>query len=88
MKTIFFGGGTPSTYPSNLLLDMFGTLKSVFDIDDLAEVSMEVNPGTVKEGQLELWRSLGVNRISVGVQSLKEKTLHALNRMQSTQDVY
>lgn len=88
IDTIYMGGGTPSTYPDHLLLDMFGRLRRVANFDHSSEVTIEVNPGTVRYEQLPLWRSLGINRISMGVQSLKEKTLHALNRMQSTADVY
>ena len=54
LSTVFIGGGTPSTYPDELLLDMFDKLKGKFDIKDDAEVSIEVNPGTVSEKQLLL----------------------------------
>jgi oxygen-independent coproporphyrinogen-3 oxidase len=88
LNTIYFGGGTPSTYPDDLLLDMFGTLRRVFDFNQDTEVTIEVNPGTVLPGKLELWKSLGINRLSIGVQSLNDKALHALNRHQSAQDVF
>ena len=87
VETIFFGGGTPSTYPDELLLDMSGTLRSVFAISDDAEISIEVNPGTVHSGQIELWKGIGINRLSVGVQSLNDKVLQNLNRHQSASDV-
>lgn len=88
IKTIFLGGGTPSTYPDNLLLDMADTLKSVFIFDDFSEVSIEVNPGTVRDEQLPLWKEAGINRLSIGVQSLKDSVLKKLNRHQSAADVY
>ncbi len=47
IKTIFFGGGTPSTYPPELLLDTFGILRSTFEFDPACEITLEVNPGTV-----------------------------------------
>lgn len=87
LDTIFFGGGTPSTYPDELLLDTFDKLKGTFDIIDDAEVSIEVNPGTVSPKQLVLWKELGINRLSIGVQSLKDSVLKKLNRMQSEHDV-
>jgi oxygen-independent coproporphyrinogen-3 oxidase len=87
LKTIFFGGGTPSTYPDHLLLDTFATLKDVFDFDPDIEISIEVNPGTVRKEQLALWQRLGINRLSIGVQSLKDTVLSTLNRHQKAQDV-
>ncbi len=88
LDTIFFGGGTPSTYPDDLLLDMFGILNNVCVFDEASEISIEVNPGTVREEQLALWKQLGINRLSIGVQSLKDSVLKSLNRHQSKEDVY
>lgn len=88
IDTLFFGGGTPSTYPDHLLLDMFGILKEVFVFSENTEVTIEVNPGTVRSEQLGLWHDLGINRISMGVQSLKDGVLQNLNRHQSIADVY
>ena len=87
VDTIFFGGGTPSTYPDNLLLDISGILKSNFVICDDAEITIEVNPGTVRDEQLVIWKDIGINRLSVGVQSLNDNVLKGLNRHQSASDV-
>lgn len=87
IKTIFFGGGTPSTYPDDLLLDMSATLKRLFNCTQLEEMSIEVNPGTVRVEQLPLWAELGINRLSIGVQSLNDSVLKNLNRHQSALDV-
>lgn len=88
IKTIFIGGGTPSTYPDKLLLDMSGTIRNVFELDDNLEFSIEVNPGTVRVEQFPIWKQAGINRLSIGVQSLNDKALHKLNRHQSARDVY
>ena len=88
IDTIYFGGGTPSTYPDHLLLDMFGILREFFIFDQNSEVTIEVNPGTVRFEQLELWKNLGINRMSIGIQSLNDTILHKLNRMQKATDVY
>lgn len=88
VNTLFMGGGTPSTYPDALLLDMLGTLIKVVDLQESAEVTIEVNPGTVREEQLEVWRTAGINRLSIGVQSLNDAVLKGLNRHQSAEDVY
>jgi putative oxygen-independent coproporphyrinogen III oxidase len=87
LKTLYIGGGTPSTYPLPLLIDMFHILKTVISFDEKTEVTFEVNPGTVADGALELWKSLGINRLSIGVQSLKDTVLQGLNRHQTRIDV-
>ena len=80
LKTIYFGGGTPSTYPLPLLLDMFDTLKNIFLFDTTTEITLEVNPGTVTQDALKVWRQVGINRLSIGVQSLKDQVLQDLNQ--------
>lgn len=88
LDTIYIGGGTPSTYPDELLLDMSGTLNDVFKILPTCEFTLEVNPGTVRPEQYALWRQAGINRLSIGVQSLNDKVLKNLNRHQSVDDVF
>jgi oxygen-independent coproporphyrinogen-3 oxidase len=88
LDTIYFGGGTPSTYPDHLLLDMFAILGEFFVFDKNTEITIEVNPGTVRVEQLELWKNLGINRMSVGVQSLNDEVVKKLNRLQKASDVY
>lgn len=88
IDTIFIGGGTPSTCPEPLLLDMFGKLRTWFDILPDAEISIEVNPGTVNQSKLAVWKEVGISRLSVGVQSLNDEVLKKLNRLQSRDDVY
>ena len=87
LKTIYIGGGTPSTYPLSMLQGMFDLLKKTIIFDKNTEVTLEVNPGTVVEGSLELWKSIGINRLSIGVQSLKDTVLQGLNRHQTKIDV-
>lgn len=87
LKTLYIGGGTPSTYPLPLLLDMFAILKETISFDGSTEVTLEVNPGTVEQGALEVWKNIGINRLSIGVQSLKDTVLQGLNRHQTKIDV-
>ena len=87
IDTIFLGGGTPSTYPDNLLLDMLSILRNRFDIMPSCEVTIEVNPGTVVKEQFAVWQKGGITRLSIGVQSLKDSVLKKLNRHQSAADV-
>jgi len=87
LDTVYFGGGTPSTYPNELLLDMFVILKTVFTFSSQVEITLEVNPGTVDDTKLKVWNQVGINRLSIGVQSLKDGVLSDLNRQQSLNDV-
>jgi oxygen-independent coproporphyrinogen III oxidase len=88
LKTIYFGGGTPSTYPAPQLLDSFATLREQFEFDQSTEITIEVNPGTVTTELLQAWHQAGINRLSIGVQSLKDVVLKSLNRHQTREDVY
>lgn len=88
LDTIFIGGGTPSTWPDDLILDMSGTLEDVFVFNSQTEITIEVNPGTVRVEQLAVWKKAGINRLSIGVQSLKDSVLSNLNRKQSNADVF
>lgn len=87
LETIYVGGGTPSTWPEEMLLDTFDTLKKTFNLTGLKEFCLEVNPGTVSDSKLKAWKSIGINRISIGVQSMKGNVLKSLNRNQSEDDV-
>lgn len=88
LKTIYMGGGTPSTYPPELLLDMFAILKKGYKFDQTTEVNIEVNPGTASKELLKVWHEAGINRLSIGIQSLKDQILQSLNRHQTVADVY
>lgn len=87
IHTIFLGGGTPSLYPLPWITELFDVLKTHFCFDDIKEISIETNPADIDEEKLETWRELGINRISVGVQSLDDDVLLKLNRRQRAQDV-
>ena len=87
IDTIFIGGGTPSTWPDELILDMSGTIRSVYRVNNSAEITIEVNPGTVRKEQLKMWADLGINRLSIGVQSLNDSVLRNLNKLYTAKDV-
>jgi len=87
IETLFIGGGTPSLWPDRQILDTFGKLSNILPLSKFAEVTIEVNPGTVREEQLDIWRTIGINRLSVGVQSLNDQVLKNVNRFQTAEDV-
>jgi oxygen-independent coproporphyrinogen III oxidase len=83
VETIFFGGGTPSLLDPSTLEDIVLWLRKHYRIDPQAEITVETNPGTVDAAKLKAFRSLGINRLSIGVQSFHEDELHFLSRIHS-----
>lgn len=81
VDTVFFGGGTPSLLEAEELSLIMETIRRSFSLTEEAEVSLECNPGTVSRKKLTAYRSLGVNRLSIGMQSMVEKELKALGRI-------
>lgn len=79
--TVFFGGGTPSLLLPTQMGRILAALRTGFSLAPAAEVSMEANPETVTEATLRGWRDAGVNRISLGVQSLDDAILKELGRI-------
>ena len=81
VDSIYFGGGTPSLAEPSLIHDMIEDVAAQFKVSDDCEVSMEANPGTVDRSRLEAYRDAGVNRLSLGVQSLDDGVLRTLGRI-------
>lgn len=79
VDTIYFGGGTPSILSCDNLLKIANSIKSSF-VFDLKEFSIEANPCTIDETKLSTFRQMGVNRISIGVQSFNDDILQMLGR--------
>ena len=82
-KTIFFGGGTPSALSTRQLSYLITGLRERLDLGNLREWTLEMNPATVSEEKAGLLRSLGINRISMGVQAWQSELLHRLGRVHS-----
>lgn len=85
--TIFFGGGTPSLLPAEGYAVIFEALKGNFEFSEDPEISIEANPGTVIKSELSKLVNLGVNRLSLGVQSLNSSDLVKLGRIHDVYDV-
>lgn len=79
-ESIYFGGGTPSFLSEALLTKIFHGLKQYFNISEQAEITIESSPGTLPRKKIELLKSLGVNRLSYGIQTLDEELLSTMNR--------
>jgi oxygen-independent coproporphyrinogen-3 oxidase len=78
--TVYFGGGTPTVFPSAALAGILRRVRAAFEVDDGAEVSIEANPESAGARALAQLREAGFNRLSVGAQSFDDNTLVALGR--------
>lgn len=86
VNTIYFGGGTPSSVSSNFIVDTLKRIQEKFEVKENAEITIEVNPGTVDEEKLESYRRAGFNRISIGLQSAKNEILKAIGRIHTYEE--
>ncbi len=82
-ETIFFGGGTPSLLAPAQLAEILETCFARFNFSSALEITLETNPGTIDNAQLARYRTIGVNRLSLGVQSFDEDELQLLDRIHS-----
>ena len=80
VSTIYFGGGTPSVFSINDLDKIVGTIRKLFIVEENCEFTVELNPDDVNPCYLSGLKKLGVNRISLGVQSWRDEDLKLLNR--------
>lgn len=85
-ETVFFGGGTPSYLASGQLGRLLSSLVSSFPLIEGAEVTAEANPGDLDDAKLRAMLGMGVNRISIGVQSLDDGLLRMLGRRHTSKD--
>ncbi len=83
--TIYIGGGTPSLLAPERISDILQTAYQCFDITDHPEITIEINPGTADLEKLITYRGIGINRISIGVQSFQDKFLQFLGRIHSAE---
>jgi len=83
IETIYFGGGTPSYIDSSYIIEIIKTLREKFNISKNAEITIEINPGTVDEQKLKDYYNAGINRISFGLQSTKSELLKLVGRIHS-----
>ncbi len=81
VRTIYIGGGTPSILAPEQIKKVVDCLYENFNIFDNAEFTIEVNPNSISEEKILMWKELRINRVSVGVQSLKDKNLQKIGRL-------
>lgn len=81
VSSIFIGGGTPSVLDERLLGDILREIRNRFKMKEDAEITIEVNPGTANIGKLQAYREMGINRLSIGLQSPEDRELKILGRI-------
>lgn len=81
VTTIYLGGGTPSILNPEYIKNILQEIKSSFKILDDAEITIEINPGTVNEEKLKKYKEYGINRLSIGLQSANDKILKNIGRI-------
>ena len=84
--TLYFGGGTPSLMAQELVSSVIDAAARLFGLADDAEITLEANPGTLTATKLAGYRSAGVNRLSIGVQSFNDSFLQALGRIHTARE--
>ncbi|MEQ6118553.1 radical SAM family heme chaperone HemW [Reichenbachiella sp. MALMAid0571] len=85
IKTIYFGGGTPSLLSSYELEKILNTITENFSVSKNPEVTLEANPDDLSEENLYTFKSRGINRLSIGIQSFNDNFLHLFNRAHTSQ---
>ncbi|MBD0332859.1 MAG: radical SAM family heme chaperone HemW [Chitinophagaceae bacterium] len=85
VHTIYFGGGTPSLLSTEDYQLLIGTIQKYHQIDNDPEATLEANPDDITEAKLQAWKDIGINRLSIGIQSFFEQELQWMNRAHSAQ---
>ena len=86
LKTIYIGGGTPSFINSRYIKEILDEVNKHFNVDDNAEITLEMNPGTVNEKKIVEYKEAGINRLSIGLQSTHNKILKQIGRIHTYED--
>lgn len=81
INTVFIGGGTPSLFSPESLDKLLSAIRARLNIHPAIEITLEANPGTAEAEKFRLFREIGINRLSLGVQSFNDKHLKALGRI-------
>ena len=86
VKSIYIGGGTPSFIDGKYIEEILSIANEYYTVDDNAEITIEVNPGTIDKDKFETYLRNGINRISIGLQSTHDRLLKELGRIHTYQD--
>jgi oxygen-independent coproporphyrinogen-3 oxidase len=87
IKTIYFGGGTPSLMSFKLIEIIFTTIHKICSVSKNCEITLETNPNSIDLSRLQFYKKMGINRISLGVQSLNDDVLRFLGRIHNKKQI-
>lgn len=88
IETVFIGGGTPSLLSEEKLRDVMETVYANYRMSKTPEITIEVNPGTVNLSKLRSYYDMGINRLSIGLQSANDEELRLLGRIHTAEDFF
>jgi oxygen-independent coproporphyrinogen III oxidase len=88
IETIYFGGGTPSLLNNDDIKILLSVIRDNYTISERAEITIEANPDDINKEKLSGWKAAGINRLSIGIQSFKEKDLQWMNRIHHTTQAF
>lgn len=80
ISTIYIGGGTPSFVDSKYIVEILELIMNRFKLSENAEITIEINPGTVDKEKLLSYKKVGINRISIGLQSSSDRLLKLIRQ--------
>ncbi|MCA0384034.1 MAG: radical SAM family heme chaperone HemW [Firmicutes bacterium] len=86
VATIYLGGGTPSAVDGRLIHDLLNMIRASLNVTNDAEITIEVNPGTLTNDKLNHYKAAGINRVSMGLQTTNDQLLETIGRIHSTND--
>uniref|UniRef100_A0A7C3J6L4 Heme chaperone HemW n=1 Tax=candidate division WOR-3 bacterium TaxID=2052148 RepID=A0A7C3J6L4_UNCW3 len=88
VDTIYFGGGTPSFVDKKYIKDVMDVLKENYDLKNVKEVTIEMNPESIDKEKLNFYKEIGFNRFSLGVQSFNDDLLKVLGRVSDSEKIF
>ncbi|MBO6118205.1 MAG: radical SAM family heme chaperone HemW [Bacteroidales bacterium] len=88
IETIYFGGGTPSLLPIKNVEKIFNCIERNFNISDVKEVTFEINPENADKNYLQSLKTVGINRLSIGIESFDKEDLRYLNRSHTSEESF
>lgn len=86
LKSVFFGGGTPSLMSPDLVAAIIDRIRQTWQMTNDPEITLEANPGSIEAGRFRAYRQAGVNRVSMGMQAMNDEDLRRLGRKHSAQE--
>ncbi len=88
IESVFIGGGTPSLFSAEALDRLLAGLRARLPLRPDTEITLEANPGTVEQGKFAEFREIGINRLSIGVQSFNDEQLQRLGRIHARREAF